>query len=433
MLRKGKSTFMHSVFIGALLLSMVAAFPTPSAAGHEGGSGTDGNHGGESEAGAVAQGLGISEAAARRAIGMTSAVHRLEATAVEEFGATFAGIWRDYSSGEGRVKLAFTTNASDKRARLVKAFPAPEMVDSLDAVRTLAELDGIRDMITGEIPLWRERGLDIVSIASDLPSNRVAVAIKEWNNAAVDELRQKYGSHSLQVQVQPALNAVADGCEARDACALQPLRGGLWVTFPLDNSMCTTAFVAHRGGQGGPAGVLSAGHCSLIDRPAEHSGIPMGAVAWQQYSGKVDGLWIDSVDTWATSRWVWQEPTNHRYTITSRSGEGAGVIGDPICHSGARRGYRCGQITDDHITVSVNGRTFTDMKQDNICTGPGDSGGPAYANHRAHGIISFSNSHINEDNSYRCRTVAIDGYPTRTTYTGIYNTEQAFGVIVRTW
>lgn len=205
-------------------------------------------------------------------------------------------------------------------------------------------------------------------------------------------------------------------------------------SVPADNTVCTTAFTAHRGGQGGPAGVLSAGHCSDLDRPAEHASLPLGAVAWIQFAGKLDALWIDTVDTWPdTSRWVWQEPFNHRYTISSREGSGGGVIGDPICHSGARRGYGCGKITDDHIAVNVDGISLTDMKEDNLCSGPGDSGGPVYANHEAAGIISATNAHVNEDGSYRCRTVSYDGYPQRTYYTGIYNTEQAFGVVVRTW
>jgi hypothetical protein len=72
-----------------------------------------------------------------------------------------------------------------------------------------------------------------------------------------------------------------------------------------------------------------------------------------------------------------------------------------------------------------------DQKINNICAGPGDSGGPVYDDplngNRAHGIMVASNIHINEDGSYRCED------PHRTSYTGIYNAEQAMEVRVRTW
>lgn len=119
---------------------------------------------------------------------------------------------------------------------------------------------------------------------------------------------------------------------------------------------------------------------------------------------------------------------NREYKITSRQGSRGGAVGDPICHSGARRGYRCGTITNPSTSVKVqpSGYTLKDMREDDICAGPGDSGGPVYSNNRAHGIISASRVKLNNDGSYRCLDEP------RTWYSGMYNVEQALGVTVVT-
>jgi streptogrisin C len=383
----------------------------------------------EREVEAVAQGLGITVAAARRAIALTPAVEALRERAVSAHGTSFGGVWRDYGQG-GRVKVAFTAEANPRAAQAARGFPAPEVVDGVGVAFSLGNLEALNARITTELPDLRAQGIDVNTVGVNVEKNVVRLGVKSLDESDKAELSKRYGAERLEIVEQAA--PVAAVCE-RYACEAFPLRAGLILDFPT--SSCSSAFSAYRGGQGGVAGVFSAGHCAAINSGVLHNNHLLGAVAWKQFSGRVDGLWIDKIDTWPRNEnWVWQESWDRGYTITSRIGYAGGNVGDPICHSGYRRGYRCGKITRLNVTVNVqDGPTLTEQREDNICTGPGDSGGPVYANHKAHGIISTTNSHINNDGSYRCSTVDLDGVGPRTYYPSIRRVEDAFSVLVQTW
>lgn len=380
---------------------------------------------------AVAEALDMSENEAERSLRLTPDVDTLERAAHRRYPDSFAGLWRDNSQG-GAVVLMFTGSASERAAELSTTFADPKLVQGVLAQNSLKTLRQIERTISKDLDSLNAEGIHVTVLGLDVPGNRVDVRLSSVTEEAVAALQQRYGADVLTISEQAPPTTTACTREACGPIDGERLRGGLYVYGPRGN-VCTTAFPAVKGYNGsansGIDGFLTAGHCFGQDSWVAHNGYYAGFVRWWQFSGNQDSAWIDKDDNWPnSSRWVWQLPDDTRFSITSRADAGAGNPGDPICHSGWRRGYRCGALTSDSITITVEGGIrLTDMKEDNICAGPGDSGGPVYSGRQAHGIMSASNIQVNQDGSYRCLA------PERTYYSGIFNVEQALQVRVRTW
>lgn len=383
----------------------------------------------EREAQAVAEGTGLSVADARRALELTDAVHALAEKAKSRYPNEFAGAWRDNVAG-GRVMLAFTNNASDAARELANSFPQRELVSGRMVQNSLSVLEHLASEIAGDWEEWRGRGIEINSTGVDIPSNTVGVGVSHLDIQMVSLLEDRYGADLINIFEAIAPQPMA--C-TRDDCTTEALRAGLKLMFTnLDGEAgyCSSAFAATDPEWGD--GILTAGHCAGWTGSYTHGTLPLGLVTHSHFGDNVDAEWIEKAGVYIQpiSRWVWEEPWSQKYYISSTQNSTGGVVGDPICHSGYRRGYRCGSITSTSITIRVSdgslfGTKLTDMKEDNICTGPGDSGGPVYASHRAHGVISASNSHINSDGSYRCQDAP------RTYYSGIANIQSRFGIKVK--
>lgn len=384
----------------------------------------------EREAQAVAHGTGLSLDDARRSLELTDAVHALAETAKSQYPSEFAGAWRDNTAG-GRVVLTFTNNARTVARELASSFPRPDLVSGRTVQHSLSELERLASEITDDWEEWHGAGIDITSTSVNVPLNRVGIGISQLDAETVSVLEGRYGVGVLDIFEASAPQPMA--C-TRENCTTEALRAGLKLLFTnLDGEAgyCSSAFTATDPKWGD--GILTAGHCAGWTGSYTHGGLPLGLVTHTQFGDNIDAEWIEKAEIYPQpiSRWVWEEPWSQKYYISSTQNSTGGAVGDPICHSGYRRGYRCGSITSTSITIRVNdgslfGTKLTDMKEDDICTGPGDSGGPVYASHRAHGVISASNSHINTDGSYRCQDTP------RTYYSGIANIQSRFGITVKT-
>lgn len=380
----------------------------------------------------VAKELGVSQEMAKKAIDLTPAVDDLRLRAASIYPDTFAGLWRDYTSNGGRVQVAFTDDAQAKATTLAALFADPGFVDGVSATFTEAELSSLADQITSDLPALKSQGVNVRTVEFDVIRNRVTVVVPDGDEYSRSYLETHYDASRLYVEYGDPVQLTQDedpGCE-RLACGPKYLRAGLDIFFPRDGDLwiCSTAFTASRGGNGGPRGIFTAGHCQTVGGHIGHGAAVLGTVAYGKFSGNTDGEWIDVVDHWTPSaNWIWEEVWSKKYTITSRVGSSGGAVGDPTCHSGETEGYRCGKILSTSITVNVDGTTLTDQKKDNVCSRPGDSGGPIYNNHVAQGVISAGNFVKLGGGYSRCADAPA------TYYSGIYNIEQSTGTITQTW
>lgn len=61
-----------------------------------------------------------------------------------------------------------------------------------------------------------------------------------------------------------------------------------------------------------------------------------------------------------------------------------------MCHVGRTTGVRCGTVTGVNLTVNYPEGSVSGLFRSNICSEPGDAGGPAYSGTTALGIIVAS-------------------------------------------
>ncbi|MFD9541516.1 S1 family peptidase [Streptomyces sp. NPDC060022] len=69
------------------------------------------------------------------------------------------------------------------------------------------------------------------------------------------------------------------------------------------------------------------------------------------------------------------------------TGAASPTVGQSVCHVGRVTGYRCGTVTAVNVTVSYPEGTVSGLFRSNICSEPGDVGGPAFAGSTALGVI----------------------------------------------
>ncbi|MQY10783.1 Streptogrisin-B [Streptomyces sp. RB5] len=63
------------------------------------------------------------------------------------------------------------------------------------------------------------------------------------------------------------------------------------------------------------------------------------------------------------------------------------VVGQSLCHVGKLTGIHCGLVVSVNATVSYPEGTVTGLFRSNICSDPGDAGGPAFSGTTALGVI----------------------------------------------
>ncbi|MFD3922815.1 S1 family peptidase [Streptomyces sp. NPDC058595] len=66
------------------------------------------------------------------------------------------------------------------------------------------------------------------------------------------------------------------------------------------------------------------------------------------------------------------------------------TVGQSMCHVGRTTGVRCGTVTGVNLTVNYPEGSVSGLFRSNICSEPGDAGGPAYSGTTALGIIVAS-------------------------------------------
>ncbi|MET7368770.1 S1 family peptidase [Streptomyces sp. NPDC005566] len=64
------------------------------------------------------------------------------------------------------------------------------------------------------------------------------------------------------------------------------------------------------------------------------------------------------------------------------------TVGQSVCHVGRVTGYRCGTVTAVNVTVNYPEGVVSGLFRSNICSEPGDVGGPAFAGSTALGVIA---------------------------------------------
>ncbi|MCP9994147.1 S1 family peptidase [Streptomyces albogriseolus] len=63
------------------------------------------------------------------------------------------------------------------------------------------------------------------------------------------------------------------------------------------------------------------------------------------------------------------------------------VVGQSVCHVGRTTGYRCGTVQALNVTINHGEGAVYGLFRSNLCSEPGDTGGPAFSGGTALGVI----------------------------------------------
>lgn len=172
----------------------------------------------------------------------------------------------------------------------------------------------------------------------------------------------------------PASGAAARAVEVRGGDVLYSSGGG----------RCTVGFNA-RGGEQTYA--IVAGHCagtagtSWFADPALT--VPVGVTQAVTFPGRDHAVIRHTNASVVHPGEVRTGPG----TVRDITGAAQPRVGQALCHVGRVSGLRCGTVTAVNVSVTYPEGTVYGLFRSNICTEPGDTGGPAFSGTLALGLI----------------------------------------------
>jgi hypothetical protein len=278
---------------------------------------------------------------------------------------SFAGLW---VTGDGLVHVGMTA-VDASAARILHSFRYPAALRITTGEKfTHALLQNVLSRISGDRREQERSGVQVSVVYIDQEADVVAVGVGSDMPQARRYLADHYPGAMVRLEQRGALHE-AD-CLSRSVCT-GTLQGG--IEIDSTTASCSSGVVA--GALTNTKVLITAGHCfpggTLV---SQGSTTPIGNVQVREYSGQLDGEVI-SINTV-----VWQ-PSSCEYTsgpCANRADRGINVsVGDPDCKAGITTGYMCGSITATGATINVsNGPQLTNQNIANLCSLPGDSGGP---------------------------------------------------------
>lgn len=238
----------------------------------------------------------------------------------------------------------------------------------------------------------------------DAPNNRVLVKAAEVTQDLRVALASRYGADRVALYLEPEL----EEAELKDYRQhdTSPFYGGALF------SGCTTGFGWVRQGK---SYILTAGHCTSLDYPANNPDGLMGKVVadnWNNskgsvkwngqsyYSGDLSTIKMSSGNA-STYRVYRGGPDSERSRAVTDKWRNRSGHGDRYCVSGQKTGEMCGwRVTATYVTARLSGkliRNATEGRRTGKCTKKGDSGAPIYTirsdgSAAAKGVLSGGNT-----------------------------------------
>ncbi|ADO68326.1 S1 family peptidase [Stigmatella aurantiaca] len=282
---------------------------------------------------------------------------RLEQELSKALGERFGGAWL---SEEGtHLLVGVTTEAGAALVRRAGAEPRRVARSQAFLERVKAELDAQTRNAPPSVHSWYV----------DLPGNRVAVEAEDAHSPqsrAHAFIARSSGAADGTIQVVPSKGAPRPVYDVRggDPCFI----GG---------ARCTVGFSVN-------GGFITSGHCGSAGATVTgYNGVVMGTVQASVFPGK-DYAWVATNSSWTPQPWV----NTYGGGNVIVTGAQAAVVGASVCRAGPTTGWRCGTVLARNATVNYAQGSVTGLVRTNVCSEPGDSGGPWLSGSQAQGMTS---------------------------------------------
>lgn len=338
---------------------------------------------------AAEQGITLDEASTRRRVEAAAAV--LQSRIAEQQSDTFAGLWIT-TNNPPLVNVAFVESAFHNVERLREQFPFPELLRPRAARHSVEALRSLQGRMINErtaVALGRAPvDLPVAILATsghydlyiDVQRNAIITRVQGSATALSEAFTSRYGTDRVLVEegiLEPA------ACTRSD-CRYS-MRGGLRLTKGSDPGYCSSAFSAFSAFNDGGSFVLSAGHCSFVNR--YNGGSHYGGVDLEDVYGWIDAERIRRTNAaWGNVGRVWVSSSDQRAVQNCVNWNDI-VVGMYVGKSAVRTGATYGYIFSKDASPSYipNGARFLAA---DVCVDSGDSGGAVFSNTTAVGIVS---------------------------------------------
>lgn len=359
----------------------------------------------------LVQHFDVSVEEAMERLSVQDAVPALVSLALDRYPNEFAGLWIDHEIG-GRVVVGWVGEAGAAASDLAADFPFPERLDVADGrsfsyrslIDTLFEIDSLRDQ-------WRSDRTDSFGFRLNTEGNRVEIVFDA--STSVDdrlffetELNRRFDAGSLQFLTE-SYRHHEDACDPFKCDP--PLRGGIQINNLTAGGNCTLGFVAANV-PAPPATTfyaLTAGHCA---DPADVYRQKVSSGTYRTIGATIQSInagWVDAASIlvapsgaplnaagpafWSPSRWVYHDVFAQSLQIRNKIVQPAAAApGIFVCRSGYASNAQCGPIVrtfaSPNPVLTFIGFDNSMLLETDLCSAPGDSGGPVYTRFNESGI-----------------------------------------------
>jgi hypothetical protein len=334
-------------------------------------------------------------------------VRRLESV----LGANYAGVWFDNQSGQFVVPSLSEDAAKMATDSLNRAHLGGQF-RTTDADYSWSELQRVQEQLDKAL----SDQLDNRTVSTSIDPQTNAIIVWEAQGADRRQVEQAAEQQLATIEVRPvsanqfsAQPTVSCTQKGEEKVCNRPPRGGVYITVAgvgFGTSYCTAGFKAI-GKEFANRFMLTAGHCYLASKDwtsldSERFSHYLGQISESAayYPGhdyaaiRVNGFgnWWEEGPTWNSTTVSWA--SGGGFTELPVTYESSSYLGQSVCHSGATAGSSCGFVKRIDLTETYGGEHpgtlfhLTEAAGAELCTLPGDSGGPVFTSTTAIGIMS---------------------------------------------
>jgi streptogrisin D len=305
----------------------------------------------------VARSFGLTHAQAVQRLQQEATAQATAGKLTGALGTRAAGSFIDSASGGLVVNVLDAAAAAQVRASGATARIVSRSLASLDRIK--ASLDRL-----GAVPgtAW----------AVDVQSNAVVVSVPRGAAPATTALLARARSYGSAVRVDSTAGGIST----------QAFYGGQAIL--TGGSRCSAGFIT-RVPSSGNQYVVTAGHCTNIGTNwRTSSGQTIGRTAASRFPGDDFGaIRIANPAALQPRGGVLNKGVFQDITGASRV-----PVNSTVCKTGSTTGTTCGRVLRYNATVNYPQGTVRGLTTTNVCTQPGDSGGPLFAGSQAQGVTS---------------------------------------------
>jgi len=309
--------------------------------------------------GAMARDLGLTRAQAVARLVNEAEAGTRAGRLRNALGGHFAGAW---VSGATSAELTVaTTHAADAPAIRAQGAKAAVVKTPLSTLQTVKEkLDAVaRRVRARDTPVWYV----------DVATNRVVVEATKQSAGTAFVKAAGVEGRGVGVRLSPIRPRLMEDIVGGDA-------------YYIDgNARCSVGFSVTKGQQ---QGFATAGHCGTAGaKTTGYNKADQGTFQKSTFPGK-DMAWVGVNSDW-TATPDFKGQGGQRSQI---AGSVQALVGASVCRSGSTTGWHCGTIQQLAASVDYAEGTVDGLTRTNVCTEPGDSGGPFISGAQAQGTTS---------------------------------------------